>query len=204
MRTKQLTIAALVVSGTLTLAACGASNDDSMGGMPGMGSTTPTSTASGSDATGAFNDADVAFATDMIPHHQQAVKMAALAETRARSPQVKELAAKIEAAQGPEIQTMTAWLNAWGKPVPGDMSGMDMSGQMPGMMSMDDINKLTGMSGTGFDEMFLAMMIRHHQGAIKMAKTEKSSGMSSDAIALAEQIATAQAAEIATMRTLLK
>src|SRR3546814_10035762 len=50
-----------------------------------------------------FNDADVAFAQQMIPHHQQAVEMAQLAADRAERQEVKDLAARVEAAQAPEI-----------------------------------------------------------------------------------------------------
>lgn len=204
MRLKRLAITALVALGALTLAACGSNNDDSTGGMSGMDSSTAASPSPSSHATGDFNDADVTFATNMIPHHQQAVEMAELAETRATDPAVKELAAQIKGAQDPEIQKMSSWLTSWGKPVPAEMSGMDMSGQMPGMMSMDEMNKLTAMSGAGFDQMFLTMMIRHHEGAIKMARTEQDSGANADAIALAGQIATAQTEEIKTMHKLLK
>ena len=65
-----------------------------------------------------FNATDVQFATDMIPHHRQAVDMAALADTHASSAEVKALAAKIRKAQEPEIATMSGWLTAWGEPVP--------------------------------------------------------------------------------------
>lgn len=203
MPRKHLAIAALVVAGTLALAACGDS-DDSGNGMSGMDSSTPSSTPSSSQAVSSgFNDVDVEFATDMIPHHRQAVEMAELAETRADSAEVKHLAVQIMNAQDPEIQTMSGWLTEWGKPVPEDTAGMDMAGSMPGMMSSDDMSKLMSASGAEFDQMFLTMMIEHHQGAIEMAGTEQRAGTSTDAIALAEQIAAAQADEIATMQRLL-
>ena len=50
---------------------------------PGAASSSP----SGQSAPGAHNDADVAFATDMIPHHAQAVAMAKMVPTRASSQQ---------------------------------------------------------------------------------------------------------------------
>ena len=53
---------------------------------------------------------DVMFAQMMIPHHQQAVEMAQLAETRASSPTAKALAAAIAGTQQPEIDLMTGWL----------------------------------------------------------------------------------------------
>ena len=203
MRRKRLALAALVVAGTLTLAACGG-GDDSMDGMSGMGSPTPSATQSSSATTSDFNDADVTFATDMIAHHRQAVEMAKLADSRAKSAEVKDLAVQIMDAQDPEIAMMTSWLTEWGKPVPEDMGGMDMSGSMPGMMSSDDMDQLTNASGVDFDQMFLTMMIEHHEGAIEMAKTEQVDGTNPDAISLAEQIEQAQTEEIATMRGLLK
>lgn len=208
MRKKTIALTALAIAGTLTLAGCGGSTA-SHSGMSGMESTsTPTSTRS-TAAMSDFNDADVTFATGMIPHHRQAVEMAKLADTRAKSPQVKALAMQIMNAQDPEIRTMSNWLTTWGKPVPSDhssMSGMDMSssGSMPGMMSGADMDKLKKATGADFDQMFLTMMIAHHQGAIEMANTEKSSGMNADAIALAQQIEEAQTTEITTMQGLLK
>lgn len=210
MRRKYYVVVALVVSGAFTLAACGGDNDDSMDGLSGMNSSSSTSRSASGDAAGDFNDADVTFASTMIPHHQQAVEMAELAETRAKSPEVKSLATQIKGAQDPEIRTMSGWLTAWGERVPSDTSSdmgeMDMSegSSMPGLMSDADMRLLMNASGADFDQMFLTMMIEHHEGAIEMAKTEESDGKNADAIALAEQIDSAQTAEIATMQGLLK
>lgn len=203
MRKKSLFLAALLVAGALILTACGSNNDDdSTGHMPGMGTSGPMS--SGGSMMSNFNDADVTFATDMITHHRQAVEMAQLAATRAKSPEVKDLAASIESAQGPEIQTMSRWLRSWGHAVPEEMTGMDMSGSMPGMMSMEDMTMLQGLSGTSFDHKFLQMMIAHHRGAIEMARTERSDGENSETKALAAQIQEAQTAEISQLQGLLK
>ncbi|MGH3352002.1 MAG: DUF305 domain-containing protein [Nocardioides sp.] len=155
------------------------------------------------------NDADVAFAQQMIPHHQQAIEMTELAETRAESQEVKDLAADIEAAQGPEIETMTGWLESWGEDVPdkgmSDMDHGDMSSdEMSGMMSEEDMTDLGSASGSRFDQMFLTMMIEHHEGAIEMAQTEQVDGQFPDATAMAEDIETAQTEEIRTMQALLQ
>lgn len=155
----------------------------------------------GSD--GDHNAADVTFATDMIPHHQQAVEMTALAEGRSSNPDVLDLAAEIRDAQDPEIETMSGWLAEWGEPVPEDMGGMDHGG-MPGMMSAEQMAELEAASGTGFDELFLEMMIDHHTGAVQMARTEQSDGQYADGIELAEEIEESQTAEIATMEELLQ
>lgn len=158
---------------------------------------------SSSSVFGDFNDADATFATNMIPHHRQAAAMAELADTRAASPRVKDLAAKIMKAQDPEIQTMSDWLTSWSKPVPDDMTDMDMSGSMPGMMRVDDMTSLGSVSGADFDQIFLAMMLEHHRGAIKMAKSEQTDGMPVDVIALADHIVSAPTQEITTIRGLV-
>ncbi|MFP5371805.1 MAG: DUF305 domain-containing protein [Actinomycetes bacterium] len=46
----------------------------------------------------------------MIPHHGSALDMAQMARDRAADQRVKDLAARIEAAQDPEIETMSGWL----------------------------------------------------------------------------------------------
>lgn len=198
---KMTALLALLLAAAFGLAACG--NDSETG--PGSASST---------AGTQFNNADVQFARAMIPHHRQAVAMAEMAQSHAVSPQVQQLASKIEAAQGPEIDTMTRWLKAWGKDVPsastsdsmGGMDGMDKGDgshmdtvDMPGMMSADEMHQLDQAHGADWDQMFLTMMIQHHRGAIAMAKTEQSSGLNPDAIALAKNIEKAQTAEITQM-----
>lgn len=156
------------------------------------------------------NDADVMFAQMMVPHHTQATEMAKLAETRASSPEVKALAAKIAAAQQPEIDKMNTWLDDWGTGTSSDssMAGMDHgsmndSGSMTGMMSEDDMTSLAAMSGAEFDKTFLTMMIEHHTGAISMAEDEMKNGKNADALALATSIQVTQQAEVNEMKALL-
>ena len=154
-----------------------------------------------------FNEADVAFAQGMIVHHQQAIDMAVLGQDNAVSPDVQQLATDIEAAQGPEIATMTGWLEAWGEEVPEAGDGMDHSmeeDEMSGVMSGEDMEQLEAASGTEFDQMFLTMMIEHHRGAIETAQAEQTEGENAEAIALAEQIESDQTAEIETMEGLLE
>lgn len=180
-----LSALALIVIAVLTLTACG--------GGSGSGD-------SGSSSSD-FNDADVTFAQDMIPHHKQAVEMSKMAATNASSPEVKDLADKIDTAQGPEIELMQGWLKDWGK---SEKGSMDMGeGGMTGMMSDDDMDALQKAEGAAFDEMFLNMMIAHHTGAIEMAKAEQKDGKNADATTLAKDIERAQTDEIALMKKIL-
>ncbi|MFS0884463.1 DUF305 domain-containing protein [Aeromicrobium sp. 179-A 4D2 NHS] len=195
-------LAALTLFATigLTLAAC---SDDSDGGKS-------SDTGSSSSQSAPFNDADVTFAQQMIPHHEQAIEMAKVAETRAGTDEVKSLAADIEAAQGPEIETLEGWLESWGEDVPsGEMDHGDMNhgssdeGGMAGMMDEEDMKSLEDASGAEFDRMFLQMMIEHHEGAVAMAETEVQDGENADAIAMAQKVISDQQAEIDQMNGLL-
>ena len=152
------------------------------------------------------SDSDVSFAQQMIPHHQQAVEMADLALTRETSPEVKKLAEQIKAAQGPEIEMMSMWLQSWGAPMEmgEDHSGHDMGGMdMSGMMSDDDMQALADAQGAELDRMWLEMMIAHHQGAISMAEQVKAASSNADVTSLAGAVMTGQAEEIDTMQKLL-
>lgn len=196
-------LATALVAGALVLAACG---DDSDAGPDATGSSDTSTAAEPTaepSAAADFSDADVTFATGMVPHHESAIEMAQLAEGRAADPRVLDLAVRIEAAQGPEIEILSAWLERWGAD---EEAGMDHGGMdhgSGGMMSEQDMQALMNATGAGFDRMFLTQMIEHHRGAVQMAETEAAEGSNSGALAMAESIRDSQSAEIAEMEQLL-
>jgi uncharacterized protein (DUF305 family) len=147
-----------------------------------------------------FNDADVAFAQGMIPHHEQALTMAALADAAGAGAPTARLAAEIEAAQEPEIALLRGWLQSWGRPTA--MPAMDHSA-MAGMTSAADLERLRTLRGSQFDRLFLTLMRAHHLGAIEMARIEQRDGSFPEAKALAQRIETAQQAEVARIEALL-
>jgi uncharacterized protein (DUF305 family) len=196
----------------LALAACGSNTDDTTGSGSGSGhgmTSMPTMTGRPGTPTGGgsptaasqHNDADVAFATNMVPHHRQAVQMSTLAASRANTTQVKKLAAQIKAAQTPEIRTMSGWLRGWGAPDPGTTGGMDMDSM--GGMSSTEMAALGRARGATFDRMFLTGMVKHHEGAVSMARKELTQGASPDAKKLAQTIIDSQNKEIAQMKSML-
>jgi uncharacterized protein (DUF305 family) len=147
----------------------------------------------GAPATAA-NDADVGFTQNMIPHHQQAIEMAELVDSRTRRPELRTLAGRIAASQGREVTLMQGWLQAWGKPA---APHMDHGGvHMPGMMSEVELRQLMATRQQHFDLLFLDLMRAHHQGAIEMATTELRDGALPQVKRLAQQIIDDQQAEI--------
>ncbi|MDI3409359.1 DUF305 domain-containing protein [Streptomyces cavernicola] len=202
-RIRRAAAVAAAGAAALVLAACGSSGDGDAAAHDGHGSASKSPAASSPAKQGEHNAADVAFAQGMIPHHRQAVEMADLAESRAGSDDVKKLAEEIEKAQDPEIKTLSGWLTKWGEEVPKD-GAMDHSAHgMGGMMTPEEMGKLEKASGKAFDTAFMELMIKHHEGAVTMAKTEKADGSFPDAKKMADAIIKSQSAEIARMNDLL-
>ena len=161
MRLTRSLALALAVAAAATLFLAGCSTTDSH-----MDTMMQPSSSTGADA------ADAMFAQMMIPHHEQAVEMAELAETRASDPFIVELAAEIKTAQQPEIDEMSSWLTEWGMPV---MTGAEAMGShgghgMSGMLTEEQLEQLAASSGAEFDRLFAEFMIEHHEGAIDMAQ----------------------------------
>jgi uncharacterized protein (DUF305 family) len=150
-----------------------------------------------------YNSLDAWFVRMMIGHHQQAVEMAALAPSRARSPQVRAIAERIRVAQGPEIAVLRAWLKARKLGESGDQGAKHDHGTMRGMASPQALRALTSATGPAFDRMFVDLMSAHHQGAIDMCGDVLKVGADERIQELATNIAAEQQAEIARMQELL-
>jgi uncharacterized protein (DUF305 family) len=150
------------------------------------------------DASSAYTDDELMFASMMIPHHSQAVTMSELALANSINPEITSLATAIRDAQAPEIAQMQSWLDQ------SDYSGthaghMDMGG----MLSDEEWAELSTAKGSAFDRLFLEGMIAHHEGAIDMLSMIKNS-TNSEVKKLSADIFTSQSAEIEAMKALLK
>lgn len=111
---------------------------------------------------------DLQFLDTMIAHHQGAIDMAKMAETKAESAELKTLAKNIIAAQEKEISEMKSWREkSFGGKEPA--VNMEMSGMNDSMKGMD-MKKLESLNGKEFDIEFIDQMIPHHEGAVVMAK----------------------------------
>ena len=116
-----------------------------------------------------YTASDAQFMRGMIPHHQQALEMSRLAPDRTNSPELLEIAGKIEAAQGDEIAFMEQWLTSRGESI--DQSHAHTGHHtMKGMATEAQMASLAAASGVEFDRQFLSLMIAHHEGAIDMVE----------------------------------
>lgn len=150
---------------------------------------------------------DAHFIEQMIPHHEDAITMAKLAKTQAKTPEVKQLANNIIASQGKEIDQMKRWYTKWfGRDLPTGsavMSEHGMMGESTGMhMGMmgdaSDVSRLE--DAADFDRAFVENMIPHHQMAVMMASMLRNGTNRPEMKQLADDIITAQTEEIDQMR----
>jgi uncharacterized protein (DUF305 family) len=187
----------------LLLTACGTSQQTA---APTSATTAPTAVAApattaptadamhggGHDAGTESDNApyDVRFIDSMIMHHQGAIDMANQALKEAEHTEIKTLAEDIIKAQEAEITQMQQWREQW-YPALAPTAGMSMDvGDM--QISTD--------TGIPFDQRFITAMIAHHQGAIAMAKDAQQQAEHVEIKTLAQNIITAQEAEITQMQ----
>ena len=123
-------------------------------------------------ANTSYSPADALFMQDMIPHHHQAIEMAALVADRTNRPEIIDVAGRIDASQGDEIAFMQQWLRERGERVPNptDHAAMHTSHTMAGMATPEQMATLAAAEGTDFDQLFLTLMITHHEGAVTMVE----------------------------------
>jgi uncharacterized protein (DUF305 family) len=150
-----------------------------------------------------YNADDVAFATNMIPHHKQAVDLAALVPERTTNAGLQQLAKQISEEQQPEIDVMKVFLVQWNENPDTNSGHAGHGNTMQGMVDAATMTKLQSLNGAEFDKLWLESMIGHHQGAIEMAKAEIANGDNVDAKSLAKNIVTTQEAEIGQMKQML-
>ena len=119
-----------------------------------------------------YSPDDALFMQDMIPHHHQAVEMAALVAERTNRPELIDAAGRIDASQKDEIEFMQQWLRDRGERVPDPTAheAMHTKRSMSGMATPEQMAELAASKSTAFDRLFLKLMIPHHEGAVKMVE----------------------------------
>jgi uncharacterized protein (DUF305 family) len=154
------------------------------------------------DALSTKHDAaDVTFAQNMIPHHQQAVDMSAMVPSSTTNRDLIRLAKHISADQQAEIETLSELLGQWGEQLAPDHMGHALN--VDGMVDVATMDKLQTLTGTPFEVLWLKSMIRHHEGAIAMAMPEIEHGENPKAVKMAKIIVDWQQLEIGRMHAMM-
>ena len=166
----------------------------------GAGAREPVRT--GASGSQPYTQADVRFMQGMIHHHGQALTMTALVADRTGGEAMRRLARRIEISQKDEIAIMERWLERRGEAVP---EGHHHGPLMPGMLTDEELARLSGAAGVEFDRLFLELMIRHHEGALVMVEDLFSSGggQEPEIFQFVSHVDADQRAEIARMRGML-
>ena len=151
-----------------------------------------------------YTEADVRFMQGMIAHHAQAIYMSRLAAGREADARLQRLAKKIDQSQAGEIVLMQDWLRANKQFVPDTSSWRTMT--MAGMLTAEEMAGLEKARGAEFDRRYLELMIRHHEGALKMVAdllATPRAAQDVDVNVFANDVETVQTAEIGLMRAML-
>jgi uncharacterized protein (DUF305 family) len=156
---------------------------------------------------------EAGFARDMSRHHDQAVYMSMIAHRHSTYPEVRVLAHQMVMAQQAEIGTMSAWLRGWGadqmsnQPAMAWMrhgpAGSASGGQMPGMASEAEMERLRDARGRALDVLYAQLMIRHHVGGIHMVDGILVDTTRPEVIELATVMKNLQQREVAELRKVL-
>ena len=149
--------------------------------------------------------ADSRFMQRMILHHEQALRMTALVPGRGVGPEVTLLATRIEVSQRDEIAQIRRWLADHGEEAPSSAAGHAGHGDMPGMLTDGQLDRLGRARGAEFDRTFLEFMIHHHEGALTMVRElyATGGGLEPATDRFAREVNADQSIEIRRMRSML-
>ena len=173
-------------------------------GLPGTVSKEINSEEAINIANTGFTKDDTVFMNHMIVHHEQALTLSRLAPNRTNTQEILDLAGRIDVSQEDEISFMQGWLEERNIEVHAHMSMHHM--KMMGMASDQDIAELSNSKGMEFDELFLRLMIAHHEGALDMVKElKRQPGSAYDPLMFefVSDLSNDQGVEIERMNTLL-
>ena len=173
-------------------------------GLPGTVSKEINSEEAINIANTGFTKDDTVFMNHMIVHHEQALTLSRLAPNRTNTQEILDLAGRIDVSQEDEISFMQGWLEERNIEVHAHMSMHHM--KMMGMASDQDIAELSSSKGMEFDELFLRLMIAHHEGALDMVKElKRQPGSAYDPLMFefVSDLSNDQGVEIERMNTLL-
>lgn len=168
---------------------------------------------------------EVGFAQFMSLHHQQAIAMAQLLQD-GRPTRLSLLARSIEGTQQLELGEMRGWLRLWNQPLMPASPSMDwmLAGDrppddelrrylldcqrtptgMPGLASIDALERLRTLDGLERDRHFLNLMLAHHQGALPMARFAAEQAQVPAVRELAQRLVRDQAAEVDRIQLMLQ
>ncbi len=165
------------------------------GGMPMMGG--PSGQAMGEFS--ADKPFDLQFIDQMTMHHQGALMSTAAMIADSDRPELRQLATAIEVSQTAQIDQMQTWRTEWYGDTAVTTGGMDIA-RTEQMMAGEAMSRMGDMMGGRGEDMYLQMMIVHHQLGVDMAEEAITRSERPQIRELAQEIADEQSAQIALMQ----
>lgn len=146
--------------------------------------------------TASRSEPDRSFIRHMYAHHQQGIRLALLAATRADSIELRQLASLMAASQAGENVVFERWWKSWyGLSV--ETCGDAELNAMPGYLDESRVHAVEAAAGETFDKLFVAAITAHHKGAVRMADDEWQNGRDPRLRIMAHAIRHEQQGEIA-------
>lgn len=142
-----------------------------------------------------FNVDDARFVSRMMPHHQLGMTLINEAVVKSHDVRLRNLVFEMGGYHDSEMKSLMSWATRW------NVSEAD---SFPGEISSADLGRLSAMTGSDYDTVWLDLMITHHVGAVKIATEELRMGHNGGATAMAQEVLTSQQLQINEMRDLLK
>ena len=208
-----MALAALAVVSLAAVAIAAPGGGKGNGNGNGKGKPSPTTTTETTDPPppppSSANEADATFVRMMIPHHHQALVLSGLAPDRTTNTELLALAERIDVEQTVEIGTMQQWQAFNGFDVTDPASAYEMMMQDPAMIEMmgmatqAELDQLGTLSASAFDQLFLQLMIDHHQGAVDMCVEVMTNGQEPVLQSMANEMLTTQTTQIFQMQAML-
>ncbi len=148
---------------------------------------------------------DLQFIDQMIMHHEGAIMSSEHMISDSKRPELQKLAESIQRSQSEQVEQMQAMREDW-YPDAGRTFGMMDPTRMDEMMGDGMMEQMMGgsmremMGADATDEMFLEMMIPHHQMAVDMSEKALKDADHPELKDLAQKIEDEQSAQIELMK----
>jgi uncharacterized protein (DUF305 family) len=190
MRRTTLLLAALLLAG------CSTAPQDPHSAHVHPAAAPPSSSATATP--GGFSDTDAAYVQLAIPQDETVLPVLRLAKTREGvDPALVALAGEVEAGHQKELDGLRKALTTAGQTYLAMHDGHDM----PGMVTADELDKLTKSTGSAFDEELRTLLRAHFEESVTVAKSELGAGSSPEVLELTKGIESSRGEYLAELAT---
>jgi uncharacterized protein (DUF305 family) len=137
------------------------------------------------------NEDDKHFVEQLIPHHHLGMRLLDEATLRSNDVRLRRLVFEMGTYHADELLALEQWSEEW---------GLSTAEDFPGSLSEVELQHLSTLTSAAHDTYWLALMIRHHEGALTISNNN---AVGRRTESMATSVANVQRQQIADMRALL-